>query len=202
MRQLHQNKRATFLGSPPRDLSKHVQNKALLFGRFQSRCRPCCPSYRHSSRFGCLPTALAAAPNAARDIAFRTSSQTTFFISDRPCRETWEQTSPPVGRRLRKGTLPIAAYTRNPNDFSYVRMLPKVGFGKNLSNTQLRVGPNGSKHRPQWHICCAMMPCRSQLFQETQMILHTFGCNRKSVLLKTQLILQTFGWGVNFRFHR
>ena len=115
---------------------------------------------------------------------------------------TWEQTSPPVGRRLRKGTLPIAAYTRNPNDFSYVRMLPKVGFGKNLSNTQLRVGPNGSKHRPQWHICCAMMPCRTQLFQETQMILHTFGCNRKSVLLKTQLILQTFGWGVNFRFHR
>ena len=88
MRQLHQNKRATFLGSPPRDLSKHVQNKASLFGRFQSRCRPCCPSYRHSSRFGCLPTALAAAPNAARDIAFRTSSQTTIFISDRPCRET------------------------------------------------------------------------------------------------------------------
>ena len=87
MRQLHQNKRATFLGSPPRDLSKHVQNKALRFGRFQSRCRPCCPSYRHSSRFGCLPTALAAAPNAARDIAFRTSSQTTIFISDRPCRD-------------------------------------------------------------------------------------------------------------------
>ena len=87
MRQLHQNKRATFLGSPPRDLSKHVQNKTLLFGRFQSRWRPCCPSYRHSSRFGCLPTALAAAPNAARDIAFRTSSQNTIFISDRPCRD-------------------------------------------------------------------------------------------------------------------
>ena len=115
---------------------------------------------------------------------------------------TWEQTSRPVGRRLRNGALSIAACARNPNDFSYIRLLPKVGFSQNLSDTQLSVGPHGSKHRPQWHICCAMMPCRSQLFQETQMILHTFGCNRKSVLLKTQLILQTFGWGVNFRFHR
>ena len=88
MPQLHQNKGATFLGSSPRDLSKHVQNKTLLFGRFRSRCRPCCPSCRHSSRFGCLPTAPAAAPNAARNIAFRTPSQTTIFISDRPCRES------------------------------------------------------------------------------------------------------------------
>ena len=41
---------------------------------------------------------------------------------------TWEQTSRPVGRRLRNGALSIAACTRNPNDFSYIRLLPKVGL--------------------------------------------------------------------------
>ena len=80
---------------------------------------------------------------------------------------TWEQTSRPVGRRLRNGALSIAACTRNPNDFSYIRLLPKVGFSQNLSDTQLSVGSHGSKHRPQWHICGAMLTCRSQLFLET-----------------------------------
>ena len=56
---------------------------------------------------------------------------------------------------------------------------------------QLPRGPHGSKLRAQWGVGCAMVHCQSQLVQETQMSLATFGCYRKSVSHKT-LVIRNF----------